>query len=73
MIVTYNNNTFGFPARFPVTVPVPAVALTLHLLIGCLNCLPLTVGMDKTCVTSFLITEVRVNVQSSNELILGQI
>ena len=29
MIVTYNNNTFGFPARFPVTVPVPAVALTL--------------------------------------------
>ena len=28
MIVTYNNNTFGFPARFPVTVPVPAVALT---------------------------------------------
>ena len=29
MIVTYNNNIFGFPARFPVTVPVPAVALTL--------------------------------------------
>ena len=29
MIVTYNNNTFGFPARFPVTVPVPAVALTV--------------------------------------------
>ena len=29
MIVTYNNNIFGFPARFPVTVPVPAVALTV--------------------------------------------
>ena len=33
MIVTYNNNLFGFPARFPVTMPVPAVALTLSYLI----------------------------------------